>query len=81
MKVLSSFRESEAGLELFFEMNELPTRINVIEEKKKKYWRFKKQQQFTTTSVHTLARCVGFCFCFVLFLFVCLRERHRHRER
>ena len=34
MKVLSSFRESEAGLELFFEMNELPTRINVIEENK-----------------------------------------------
>ena len=80
MKVLSSFRESEGGLELFFEMNELPTRINVIEENKNT-GDLKQQQQFTTTSVHTLARCVVFCFCFVLFLFVCLRERHRHRER
>ena len=68
MKVFSSFRESEAGLELFFEMNELPKRINVIEENKK-YWRFFKNSLQLLVYTHLLA-CVVFCFCFVLFLFV-----------
>ena len=81
MKVFSSFRESEAGLELFFEMNELPTRINVIEENKKikKYWRFFKNSLQLLVYKHLLA-CVVFCFCFCLFLFVWEWDTDTQRE-